>query len=69
MNRSQIQESNTNPDYICRGIVICKACYELEGEMCHDAKCIFCRRTMKEVAEILEKLLIRPVVDGERLRL
>ena len=50
-------------------INICNQCYELEGEMCHEPECVFCRRTMEEVGEALDLLLIRPVVDGERLRL
>ena len=50
-------------------INICDACYLLDGEMCHTPQCVFCRRTMKEVAEYLDLLYIRPVVDGERLDL
>jgi hypothetical protein len=53
-------------DYTVR---ICDACYELEGEMCHTPGCLFCRCTMGEVGEYLDRLMIRPVVDGERLRL
>lgn len=48
---------------------ICDQCYRLEGEMCHNPSCVFCRRTMQEVGEFLDALLIRPVVDGERLDL
>lgn len=48
---------------------ICNDCYELRGAMCHNSACIFCRWTMAEVAEYLDKLLIRPVIDGERFRL
>lgn len=47
-------------------ITICDDCINLRGEMCHRPECIFCRRTMREVAEYLDVLLIRPVVDGER---
>lgn len=50
-------------------VYICNQCYELEGEMCHNPQCVFCRRTMEEVGEFLDALLIRPVIDGERLRL
>ena len=50
-------------------IRICDPCYLLEGGMCHTPECVFCRRTMKEVGEYLDALLIRPVVDGERLDL
>ena len=52
-----------------RSIRICSDCYELRGEMCHHPECVFIRRTMDEVGEILDLLLIRPIVDGERLRL
>jgi len=48
---------------------ICDDCYELKGEMCHRPECVFCRRTMQEVGEYLDVLLIRPLVNGERLRL
>ena len=48
-------------------IRICDDCFHLRGEMCHEPDCIFCRRTMAEVGEYLDALLIRPVVDGERL--
>ncbi len=53
----------------CRTIHICDECYELKGKMCHNSECVFCRRTMEEVGEILNILLIRPVIDGERVRL
>jgi hypothetical protein len=48
-------------------ILICEQCLNLEGEMCHNAYCTFCRRMMAEVGEYLDILHIRPVIDGERL--
>jgi hypothetical protein len=39
----------------------------LVGKMCRTPECIFCFKTMDEVAEILDALLIRPIVNGERL--
>lgn len=57
------------PKLMKREIQFCNNCYELKGEMCHEPECIFCRKTMQEVAEILDSLLIRPLVDGERLKL
>jgi hypothetical protein len=48
---------------------ICDQCMRLEGEMCHNPACVFCRRTMREVGEYLDALLLRPVVDGERMPL
>jgi hypothetical protein len=50
-------------------IHICNDCYELRGEACNNPQCVFIRRTMAEVGEYLDLLLIRPLVDGERLRL
>lgn len=46
---------------------ICDDCFNLRGEMCHEPGCVFCRRTMAEVGDYLDALLIRPVVDGERI--
>ncbi len=50
-------------------IAICDQCCLLEGEMCHESQCVFCRRTMAEVGGHLDVLLIRPVIDGEQLDL
>jgi len=47
-------------------IRICDQCIRLEGEQCHNPACVFCRRTMEEVGEYLDVLLIRPVIDGRR---
>jgi hypothetical protein len=41
----------------------------LVGEMCHTPECVFCRRTMKEVEEYLNMLLIRPIIDGVGIEL
>lgn len=43
---------------------ICQDCLDLKGEMCDTPECIFCRRTMSEVSEYLDVLLIRPIIDG-----
>ena len=43
---------------------ICDDCLHLRGEMCHEPNCRFCRRTMVEVADYLDVLLIRPIIDG-----
>jgi len=48
---------------------ICDDCMALKGEMCHEPGCAFCRRTMEEVGEYLDAMLIRPIVDGERIDL
>jgi len=47
-------------------IRICDDCIRLKGQMCHVPECVFCRRTMEEVGEYLDVLLIRPIVDGKR---
>lgn len=52
-----------------RTIRICEDCYELKGDACNNAECVFCRMTMDEVGKILDTLLIRPVINGERERL
>jgi hypothetical protein len=54
----------TTRDYTIR---VCDECIRLEGQMCHEPECVFCRRTMAEVGDALDMLLIRPVVGGERL--
>lgn len=60
------REDEPTREYTIR---ICDDCYALKGEMCHEPECVFCRRTMAEVGEMLDALLIRPLVDGERLDL
>ena len=51
---------------IACAIYVCTDCYNLKGEMCNNPYCVFCRRTMTEVGEYLDVLLIRPVVNGVR---
>lgn len=47
-------------------INVCDECLNLKGElMCCNPECFFCRRTMKEVKEILDVLFIRMEIDGE----
>lgn len=50
-------------------VLICDACYELEGDMCHTPGCIFIRKTMTEVSDYLDSTSIRPIIDGQRYRL
>jgi hypothetical protein len=47
-------------------IRFCDDCLNLRSEMCHEPSCVFCRRTMAEVGEYLDVLLIRPVINGKR---
>jgi len=46
-------------------IYVCEGCYNLKPGCCNDPDCIFCRKTKEEVAEILDALLIRPVIEGK----
>ena len=48
---------------------ICDPCYRLEGSECHTPGCIFFLCGMDEVGIFLNRALIRPVVDGERINL
>ena len=56
--------SETVRDYV---VSICDQCIALEGESCNNPGCRFCRRSMPEVGEYLDVLLIRPIVNGQRL--
>ena len=46
-------------------VSICDQCIRVEGEMCHNPECAFCRKTMAEVKNLLADIQIRFVVDGE----
>jgi hypothetical protein len=48
---------------------ICDPCRELQGEECHTAGCIFFLCSMPEVREFMNRALIAPVIDGERIML
>ena len=50
-------------------IHICDPCYQLAGDVCRTMECVFYQRSMAEVAEYLDVLHIRPVVNGYRLDL
>lgn len=47
-------------------IRVCDDCVHLRGQMCHVPECVFCRWTMDEVRETLDKLNICPIIDGVR---
>lgn len=68
-NSEQTTESDPVDGMITREIRICADCYELIGHMCHTPGCVFCRRTISEVGDMLDALQIRPVIDGVRYRL
>lgn len=46
-------------------VSICDRCIRVEGEMCHNPDCAFCRKTMAEVEKILSDIQIRMIVNGE----
>lgn len=46
---------------------ICDACVKLEGSECHTPGCRFFLFGMVEVGEYLNRLLIRPIIDGVRI--
>ena len=48
-------------------IEICDDCYALEGGVCHNPDCAFYCHDMETVGEVLDILLTRPAVNGERL--
>lgn len=49
-------------------VMICDACYNLEGQECHTPDCIFYLRSMYEAKAALDMMLIRPIVDGESIK-
>lgn len=58
------QTGEVSPNVRALTVHICEDCLNLRGEMCNEPGCRFCRRTMAEVAEYLDALLIRPRIDG-----
>ena len=57
-------QAETSANVRALTVHICEDCLNLRGEMCNEPGCRFCRRTMAEVAEYLDALLIRPRIDG-----
>jgi len=57
-------QAETSANVRALTVHICDDCLNLRGEMCNEPGCRFCRRTMAEVAEHLDALLIRPRIDG-----
>jgi hypothetical protein len=57
-------QAETSANVRALTVHICEDCLNLRGEMCNEPGCRFCRRTMAEVAEYLDVLLIRPRIDG-----
>ena len=45
---------------------VCQGCIDLEGEMCSTPECVFCFRGTDEAKWLLDKMLICPIIDGER---
>lgn len=57
-------QAETSANVRALTVHICEDCLNLRGEMCNEPGCRFCRRTMAEVSEYLDVLLIRPRIDG-----
>jgi hypothetical protein len=47
-------------------IRICQPCLDLEGQECHTPECVFCFRSVTEAKWLMDKMLIAPIIDGER---
>lgn len=47
-------------------IRICQACVDLAGEECHTPECVFCFRSVTEAKWLMDKMMIAPIIDGER---
>lgn len=45
---------------------ICQACVDLKGEECHTPECVFCFRSVTEAKWLMDKMMIAPIIDGER---
>lgn len=45
---------------------ICQPCIDLEGEECHTPECVFCFRSVTEAKWLMDKMLIAPIINGER---
>lgn len=46
---------------------VCQDCIDLKGQECHTPECVFCFHGMEEVKWLLDKMLICPIIDGERI--
>jgi hypothetical protein len=58
------QRPPSTPNVRAYTVRICDDCYALKGEECNNPDCVFIRRTMQEVEDFLDLLLIRPKVSG-----
>lgn len=45
---------------------ICQDCIDLRGQECHVPECVFCFKGMDEAKWLLDKMMICPIIDGER---
>jgi hypothetical protein len=63
---SAVHPSTEAPRLRRFAITICDPCIRIQGQQCHTPGCVFIRQTMAEVAESLDALLIRPVLNGVR---
>lgn len=62
-----VEEGQQQEQVRSYSVRICDQCIRLEGEMCHNPECVFCRRTMAEVREYLDATFVRPTANGEHV--
>lgn len=48
-------------------VSICQPCIELQEQECHTPGCVFWMCDMGEVSEYLNRLMIRPIIDGKQI--
>ena len=60
------QHEGPKPRIRTATIIICQSCLDLVGEECHTPECVFCLRSVAEAKWLMDKMLIAPIVDGER---
>lgn len=46
---------------------VCQDCIDLKGQECHVPECVFCFKGMDEAKWLLDKMLICPIINGERI--
>lgn len=63
-------ESYTNDDGILVHVAefrVCDPCVRLQGQECHTPDCVFCFQPVSVAKEVLDKTLVCPIIDGERI--
>lgn len=65
-NSSEAQPQGVEPRIRTATIRICQPCVDLVGEECHTPECVFCFHSVTEAKWLMDKMLIAPIIDGER---